>query len=126
MSDYKPGDTILIRVGTSVVQTFIDKNGVQRLPTNPIYGAWIDGTTAAYNRYIRKVRPEDRDDALTFGLNEMNVLYHQGKFTFEEWLEFYLNMGYSVGGFCDLSAFQHLPIVNPVWGDNPADVLLPV
>lgn len=109
----KEGTVIPIRVGGRVINTTIDHLGTQRLPSDPILCAWVSGSA--------NVSGSGR--LVGFTLNDMVMLYHEGKFTFDEWLDFYLNIGYSVGGFCDLSEFSHLDIVNPVWGDDPADVL---
>jgi len=124
MTDYKPGDIVPIRVGTRVVDTVFDEYSTQRFRVNPILKAWVDGTTSAMNRYNSRHALNDRHDDEVFNLNDMCKLYHEGKFTLDEWLDFYLQIGYSVAGFCDLSFFDDLEIVNPVWGDDPADVPL--
>lgn len=119
---YEPGDMIPIRVGKMVVHTVIDDHGVQRLPMNKIYAAWVDGTTQASDSYNRKTPFSNRDADVTFNLNDMCVLYQQGEFTDEEWLDFYLHIGYSVDGFSSLSDFEDLEIINPAWGDSIEDV----
>lgn len=126
MTDYKPGDVIPVRVGTVIIDTTIDKGGVQRFPEDPILGAWVDGTSAATDAYNKrrsvsgwKVENSagERYEDENFNLNHMARLRRQGRFTDEEWLNFYLHIGYSVSGFSDLSDFSHLEIVNPAWGD---------
>lgn len=92
---YKPGDTILIKVGARRVVTTIDDSGVQRLPKNKFYC--------------------DLLDANLIDLNNLAIAYQRGKISFDDYLEFYLNIGYSVCGFADLSSFEHLEISNPVW-----------
>lgn len=119
---YEPGDMIPIRVGNMVVHTVIDDHGVQRLPVNKIYAAWVDGTTQASDSYNSKTPFSNRDADVTFNLNDMCVLYQQGKFTDEEWLDFYLHIGYSVSGFSSLSDFEDIEIINPAWGDSIEDV----
>lgn len=122
MSDYKPGDVITVRVGTLLIDTVIDDHDVQRFPVDPILNAWVDGTTAATDSYNRTHRSASRRDDENFSLNNMAMLYHEGKFTFDEWLNFYLRIGYSVSGFGSLSTFSHLAIANPVWGATEEEV----
>ena len=94
---YEPGDVITITVGDHKVETTIDANGVQRLPKNPVYSALFDSGALS--------------------LNQLAIAYAQKKISFEHYLDYYLNIGYSVCGFAELSNFQHLEIKNPVW-DN--------
>jgi hypothetical protein len=90
-----PGDKITIKIGDQEIETTVDEYGVQRLPRNPIYDGMIDKGLV--------------------DLNEMVRSYRAGRIKFEDYLEFYLNIGYSVSGFADLSSFQHLEIRNPIW-----------
>jgi hypothetical protein len=84
----------MITIGDRQIETtIIDK--VQRLPRNPVY-----------------------DDLCSLGLVDLNQMankYHTGQLSFETYLEFYLNIGYSVCGFAELSSFEHLAIKNPLW-----------
>lgn len=93
--DPKPGDIFLVKIGSHRIKTEIDKNGVQRLPCNLFY-----------------------DNLIKHGLLDLNAMaraYHTGKLSFDEYLEFYLNIGYSMSGFAELSSFEHLEIKNPLW-----------
>ena len=93
--EYKPGDKVMIKIGDRDMETVIDEHGVQRLPDNPVYSALFDSGA--------------------LDLNALAVAYHKGKISFENYLEYYLHIGYSVDGFADLSAFQELEITNPIW-----------
>lgn len=93
--DFKPGDKFTVTIGSKQVETTIDPDGVQRFPYNPIYG--------------------DLWDKRLIDLNAMAINYQSGRIKFEDYLDFYLNFGYSVCSFADLSSFQHLEIKNPLW-----------
>ncbi len=90
---HKPGPEITI--GDIKINTWYDEHGVQRLPRNEVYCALFDSGA--------------------LDLNKLVVAYLQNKISFEHYLEYYLNIGYSVCGFAELNNFQHLPIKNPVW-----------
>ena len=92
---FKPGDKIPIKIGDREIMTTIDKNGTQRLPSNPVFVALFDAGVVNMNDLVRA--------------------YHYNKISFENLLEYYLNIGYSVCGFAELSNFQHLEIENPLW-----------
>lgn len=92
---YKAGDKILIEIGGMEVLTTIDEHGIQRLPKNGFLINMID-------RGI-------------LDLNKIVLMYNNGQIPFSQLLDFYLNIGYSVCGFSDLSIFADLEIINPVW-----------
>ncbi|MGH7240985.1 MAG: hypothetical protein ACREGB_01675 [Candidatus Saccharimonadales bacterium] len=86
----------MIKIGDRDIETVIDEHGTQRLPTNPLLKAlWECGA---------------------LDLNKLAVGYRTKQISFELYLEYYLNSGYPVSGFCDFDEFEHLPIVNPLWG----------
>ena len=93
--DFKPGYKIMITIGGKPIETTIDQHGTQRLPNNPVYSALFDSGA--------------------LDLNRLAVAYHQDKISLEHYLDYYLNIGYSVCGFAELSSFEHLEIVNPLW-----------
>ena len=91
------GDKIMIKIGDVAVVTVIDEHGTQRLPSNSLYMELYQSGA--------------------LGLDDLYAAHYDGDISFDNYLEFYLNIGYSVGGFSELSAFQHLEIKNPVWED---------
>ena len=91
----KKGTKIPVKIGKHELVTVIDSDGVQRLPTNPIYRALLDSGA--------------------LDLNKLCASYQQGLISKKDYLEFYLNIGYSVCGFSDLSFFQGYRIHNPLW-----------
>lgn len=95
MSKLKPGTKIPVKIGKQTLVTVIDENGTQRLPTNPIYRALLDSGA--------------------LDLNQLCSAYQRGNISKKDYLEFYLNIGYSVCGFSDLSFFQGYKIHNPLW-----------
>lgn len=92
---YEPGDKIFVWIGKRMIETTIDEHGTQRLPSNPVY--------------------RELYDCGLFDLNEMAIAYQSGLLSFESYFEFYLHIGYSVCSFAELSPFEHLEIVNPMW-----------
>ena len=104
----------MVKIGDRSVETTII-NGVQRLPENRILSAWVTGTTEVQDAYNSSHMDYSKRDVEFFNLNNMYEKYIKGDFTFDEWLDFMLNIGYSVSGFADLHDFSHLEIVNPVW-----------
>jgi len=69
----------------------IDAQGVVRFPRNRIIDDLVE---AARN-------------ASKLDLNMIIMRYHDGKYTYEELKQLYLNIGYSVSGIAELSFFQH-------------------
>jgi len=43
--------------------------------------------------------------------NDMAIAYHQGEFSLRDYAEMNMGMGYSLGGFEELSAFEDLEIL---------------
>lgn len=96
MSKYNPGDKIMIKIGNRNVETYIDPHGTQRItPVNKLYA------------YLYETKKLD--------LNMLAVAVDTGQFSFKEYFEMYLSIGYSVSGFSELSRFQKYQIKNPVW-----------
>jgi hypothetical protein len=91
----KPGDQIIVKIGGREILTTIDEHDTQRLPYNPVYKALLESSA--------------------LDLNILGIAYQTDKISFRNYLEFYLNIGYSVCGFAELSAFEHLEIENPLW-----------
>ncbi len=100
---FTPGEQFPIKVGGKEVIATVDHNGILRFPNNALY-RWI----------IDNLAPPDGFDKRYGGLNHMVEAYHRGKFTKEEYLEFYLNIGYSISGFMDLNEFQDVEMVFPL------------
>lgn len=49
-------------------------------------------------------------------LNELARIYHTKKpFSQRDYAEFNMMLGYSVSGWCDLSSFHDMEVVNPLW-----------
>jgi hypothetical protein len=51
-------------------------------------------------------------------MNELAMRYHRGEFTVRDYAEANIFIGYSVSGFCNLSAFEDMEISNPLWDDD--------
>lgn len=91
----KPGEVIVVKIGGKPFETIIDNDGVQRFKVNKLF-----------DRLYKSGRID---------LNQLAIDYQRGLFTQEEYLHFYLGLGYSVSGFSELSFFEDLEIDNPLW-----------
>ncbi len=92
----KPGTEIDVLVGGVSYKTVIDEHGVQRFKANAVIKHLLDSKK--------------------LDLNDLARDYHAKKFDQRSFAEFHMSLGYSVSGFCDLSFFEDLDILNPVWG----------
>ncbi len=99
-----PGDQIIILVNGYPVDTIIDQHGVQRFIENGVI-AWL-----------LESGPLD--------LNAMRLAYYEDKFSLNDYMEFYMGIGYSVCGFLEVfgegsGIADHcgapVDILNPVW-----------
>ena len=95
MTEPKKGDVITVKVGGKPYQTVIDDEGTQRFQVNKLF---------------RHLQGSCRID-----LNQLGIDYANGLFTQEEYLHFYMGIGYSVSGLSELSMFEDLEIENPLW-----------
>lgn len=75
----------------------IDDKGVRRFPANSLY------------RHLVNIKQVD--------LNRLCLDYQKGKFTKEEYMDFYRGIGYSVCGFAEIFG-DDVDIENPVWGKD--------
>jgi len=108
MSDYKPGDKIIIKVGGIEYETVIDDAGTQRFVKNPDH--WlVKQIPMIYDTYLKR----DIQD-----MNTMARRYHQGEFSQRDYAEMNMAIGYSVSGFCELSSFHDMIVENPLWASD--------
>ena len=91
--DFKPGDQITILVDRRPFMTYIDEHNVQRFYHNEVVCFLFDSGK--------------------LDLNQLSIDHQQGKFSKDHYMKFYMELGYSVCGFCDV--FDGLEILNPVW-----------
>lgn len=95
-----PGTVIPVKVGPYTFETVIDEGGQQRFRENKVVRLLLE---TARNRG-------------GMDLNQLAILYlHTGAFSQEDYLRFYVQLGYTVGGLSELSFFSDLTIENPLW-----------
>ena len=103
----KPGDEIYILVNGHPVNTVIDEHGVQRFFENSVT-RWL--VTSG-----------------TLNLHDMAIAFYNGDFEIDDYVQFKMDLGYSVCGFDELfgpsssycdNTGEYLEIVNPVWLDK--------
>lgn len=94
----QPGDVIEVKINGKPYRTVIDENGVQRFATSQA------------SDVVDWLFQERRLD-----LNQLAVDYHEGKFSHQAYMEFYMLLGYSVSGMCGLSWMEDAEVENPLW-----------
>jgi len=94
----------MVTVGGVEYPTIIT-NGVQRFIENRDFPL-LKRTPLTYDRAT---------GMNVLDLNGLAVRYHCGEFSQREYAEANMALGYSVSGFCDLSSFQDMDVINPVW-----------
>ena len=97
MKEAKYGDEIIVKVGGKEYKTIVDEEGVQRFPENKLLCYMSDEM---------------------IDLNKLAIAFQRGTFTQDEYLQFYMGIGYSVCGLSELSFFEDLEIENPLWEDD--------
>jgi len=90
----KPGDQITVKVNGKPVETFIDKNGIQRFTHNKII------------TYLTRGNQE------WFNMNALWDMVDMGMFTMDEARLIYQNNGYDLGGYLEI--FEDDKIENPL------------
>lgn len=94
---------------------------LSRLPDQPLfckvdgrnYPVFVDKLGALRfkgNRVIQHLV-----ETQTISLVTLSLDFHKGKFPVRDYAEFYMGMGYSLSGFCDLEDFKHLVVEHPLW-----------
>lgn len=91
----------MVKVGGIDYPAYTDINGVTRFKGNSII------------EFLFKSGKLD--------LNQLAVDYSNGKFSKRDYAELNMMLGYSVSGFCDLSAFADMEVVTPGWRRVPSD-----
>ena len=98
-SEPSPGDVFPVRVNGVTYETVIDEHGVQRFRINETI------------RYIM-----DTQQQVDF--NHLMMAYQRGAFPLRDYMEFYMQVGYSVDGFAEIFASEEdspVTIQNPLW-----------
>lgn len=103
---------ITVKINGKEYQTYLDKHGTQRFVENRIVSRFIDSNVALYSKMGWKWM----EDNNVYTLNDLSMEYHgKGEFSLDEMIEFHTMIGYSVGGFAELSYFEDVEIENPLW-----------
>ncbi|MEE8494586.1 MAG: hypothetical protein V3S25_11125 [Nitrospirales bacterium] len=101
------GDEIVILVGGHPVLTVIDEHGVQRFVPN-----------SAIDHLFREGRLD---------MHQLTIDFYKGSFHRDGFIDLYMDLGYSVGGFNEVwgpsssyfdNTGEYVEIVNPVWIDE--------
>lgn len=106
----KLGEHYTVKVGDWEYDTVIDEYGVQRFVGNEAIRLMIDGSTDDFERSLASKGPQP-----SFTLNDLAIAFYNGNVPLKDMADFYTGMQYSVSGFCDLSYFEDLEIINPLW-----------
>ena len=106
------GDTITVFLDGKPYETYIDEHGTQRFridPTHLLWDRWSGMDHIGNGR--------GKED-----LNDLAIAYGGGEFDQRTYAEFNMSIGYSVSGFCELSCFEDMRLVNPLWGQKEEDI----
>lgn len=87
-------EVIFVKIDGRLFETYMDSEGIQRFKGNSV---------------VRHLH-----ESGTIDLNALTIEYHNGKFSNDDWLDFYTDLGYSVSGLMGLSFFAMLDIDNPI------------
>lgn len=126
-------DTITVSIDGRDYKTVIDGRGTQRFPQVPGLYEILCTDTGISRRPVRAANPVP-DNVIELAktnkavawvvennpcdLNEMEVAYQRGGFPKLDYAEFKMAIGYSVSGWCELSAFMDMSVINPLWNDE--------
>lgn len=94
----KPGDHIKVKVGGVEYDTVVDPQGVQRFIADPVIRTLVNAEVIDLNEVARLYVGDNKDPG----------------FTQREYAEFNMKLGYSLGGFAELSWFFDMEIENPI------------
>lgn len=111
--DVKPGDEITVRLDGINYRTVIDEHGVQRFPEDSNNPTLLALPMVSVSMMGKTTTMRD--------MNELAMRYHRGQITQREYAEAVMAVGYSVGGFCDYSAFDDIILENPLWQDEDSN-----
>ena len=93
--DFQPGDQITVLIDGKPYMTYIDEHNTQRFHQNEVVNFLVDSGK--------------------LDLNQICIDYHEGKFSKNHYMKFYMDLGYSVCGFFDIPSFEDCKILNPIW-----------
>ena len=94
MTQLKPGDEIVVKIGGREYKTVIDSRGIQRFPVNTLFVHLL-----AQGK---------------INLNQLVIDFQEEKFSQKDYLHFCTGLGGSLGAFADDPSFQDLEIENPL------------
>jgi hypothetical protein len=101
----RAGQKIEVLVGGRPYQTEIDEHGVQRFIENPSHFL-VQQIPKVWCKHMGG----EIDD-----MNTMRIRYIDGEFNQRDYAEMHMAIGYSVSGFCELSPFEDMEVLNPIW-----------
>lgn len=93
-----------VSVGGRAFDAEYDLGGVLRFRRNTIIRMLVDSGQHDTPSPVGRV-----------DLNELALEFCYGHIELLEYTQFYAGLGYSLDGFCDLSAFNSLEVVTPGW-----------
>lgn len=112
-----PFQIFVVKINGRSYDTFIDNYGTQRFVGNRVVERLMKETQ---KRFIANlIAPDEYDEnekliekEAIFSISDLGELYNQGEFTFEEYLDFYALLGYSLTSLKMLPEFDKHAIEN--------------
>lgn len=89
-----PGERFTVKINGQEIETVIDRDGVQRLPANPLFRYMIEEGSFDPNLLMEACKKER--------LGKKDCLF------------FFLNIGLSMPAFSELSFFKDIKVENPL------------
>jgi len=96
-------DGLDVTINGVAYPTVIDNHGVQRFVKN-----------RAVDFIVHHGEP---------AINELGFAYGSGKIPLDDLRAFYMMIGYSVSGYCDIPAFLNDEVINPMWDEENTELV---
>lgn len=109
-------EIIMVKVGDREFKTALDQNGVQRfMPHNEAPAELVEKLKEweAYLHSDHSTHPSIPKGIYT--PNDLAMDFYNGVYTVDEMLSYETSSGYSVCGLAELSYFEDMEIINPLW-----------
>lgn len=109
-------EIIIVKVGDREFKTALDQNGVQRFMPHDEAPAELVEKLKDWEAYLNS--DHSSHPPVPKGIytpNDLAMDFYNGVYTVDEMLSYETYSGYSVCGLADLSYFEDMEIVNPLW-----------
>lgn len=109
-------EIIMVKVGNREFKTALDQNGVQRFMPHDEAPPELVAKLKAWDDYLNM--DHSTHPSIPKGIytpNDLVLDFYNGVYTLDEMLSYQTYSGYSVCGLEELSYFEDMEIINPLW-----------